>query len=250
MLAESGDLFGHDQVIGTTYPTSKSIGDWPTCSTRGMQRNSLNPEPASGCSTLLWDSSTSERWWGHRVPVGPGKRGGSQGRDGKGGPPGPEPANSHYGRGIRGCGHGKRHLALSKDKNRKSLAMKEKDGMQIALMNLGAMSKLYLEKKSFAELYVEKIEEYDIQHRYYSRIDKTLFEESLIGEAREKAKTIATRPRITRGRFQGFDPEEVPAEARTLCRNWWEKESGFPRSRESSGPGTGPTSTSGPCGSS
>ena len=25
MLAESGDLFKHDQVIGTTYPTSKSI---------------------------------------------------------------------------------------------------------------------------------------------------------------------------------------------------------------------------------
>ena len=103
---------------------------------------------------------------------------------------------------------------LSKSKKRKSLAMKEKDGMQIALMNLGVMSKLYLEKKSFAELYVEKIEEYDIQHRYYQRIDKTLFEESLIGEAREKAKTIGNKAKdYTVNAFKALTGMKSPEEA-------------------------------------
>jgi phosphomannomutase len=92
--------------------------------------------------------------------------------------------------------------------------MKEKDGMQIALMNLGTMSKLYLEKKSFAELYVEKIEEYDIQHRYYSRIDKTLFEESLIGEEREKAKTIGNKVKdYTVDAFKALTVKKSPREA-------------------------------------
>jgi len=113
-----------------------------------------------------------------------------------------------------GAAMGSATWRLSKNKNRKSLAMKEKDGMQIALMNLGAMSKLYLEKKSFAELYVEKIEEYDIQHRYYSRIDKTLFEESLIGEAREKAKTIGNKAKdYTVDAFKALTLKKSPREA-------------------------------------
>jgi len=71
--------------------------------------------------------------------------------------------------------------------------MKEKDGMQIALMNLSIMGKLFIERKSYAQLYIEKIEEYDIQYRYYYRIDKKLFDESLTGKAREDAREIGNR---------------------------------------------------------
>jgi len=76
------------------------------------------------------------------------------------------------------------------------------------------MSKLYLEKKSFAELYVEKIEEYDIQHRYYNRIDKTLFQEGLIGEAREAAKTIGNKAKdYTVDAFKALTLKKSPREA-------------------------------------
>ena len=69
MLAESGDLFKHDQVIGTTYPTSKSIGELADVFNKQVCEGVRSgPEPASGCSTLLWDSSTSERWWGTSRP--------------------------------------------------------------------------------------------------------------------------------------------------------------------------------------
>ena len=89
--------------------------------------------------------------------------------------------------GLLGAG-----WSMSRGGARQSLALKEKDAMQVAMMNLGVMSKLYMEKKSYASLYLEKIEEYDIRYRYYDRIDKKLFEESLTGEAREKAKAIGT----------------------------------------------------------
>jgi phosphomannomutase len=118
-----------------------------------------------------------------------------------------------------GAAMGSATWRLSKGKKRRSLAMKEKDGMQIALMNLGVMAKLYLEKKSFAELYVEKIEEYDIQYRYYERIDKTLFEESLTGEAREKAKAIGNKAKdYTVGAFKALTRVKSPQEAQNALQ--------------------------------
>jgi phosphomannomutase len=113
-----------------------------------------------------------------------------------------------------GAAMGSATWRLSKGKKRRSLAMKEKDGMQIALMNLGVMSKLYLERESFAELYVEKSEEYDIQYRYYERIDKMLFEESLIGEAREKAQAIGNKAKdYVVEAFKALTKKKSPGEA-------------------------------------
>jgi phosphomannomutase len=83
--------------------------------------------------------------------------------------------------------------SVSKTGRRQSLAMKEKDGMQLALMNLSIMAGLYLDKSSFAQLYMDKIREYDIRFRYYDRIDKKLFEESLRGEDRERAQAIGNK---------------------------------------------------------
>ena len=81
-------------------------------------------------------------------------------------------------------------MIFNKTGSKRSLALKEKDGMQIALLNLGVMAQLFLAKGSFAQLYIDKIEEYDIQFRYYDRVDKKLFDESLTGEARERAKSV------------------------------------------------------------
>ncbi|MBN2122955.1 MAG: hypothetical protein JW821_01560, partial [Deltaproteobacteria bacterium] len=89
-----------------------------------------------------------------------------------------------------------------------------KDGMQIALMNLGIMAKLFLEEGSLAELYIRKIEEYDIRYRYYDRIDKKLFDEALTGEARQGAEAIGNRAKeymveTFRSFTEGKSPEQV-----------------------------------------
>jgi phosphomannomutase len=73
------------------------------------------------------------------------------------------------------------------------------------------MSKLFLEGKSYAREYIDKIEEYKIQFRYYSRIDKKLFEESLMGEAREKAKDVGNRGKeYMVETFKSFTREKSP----------------------------------------
>jgi phosphomannomutase len=194
MLAESGDLFKHDQVIGTTYPTSKSIGELADVFNKRYAREFAR----SGTRIRVFNTPVGFKYFGEMV-------GDVEAQLSRGGEVVLKDVTGNevsLGRSPRilimaeesgGAAMGSTSWRYSKEKNRKSLAMKEKDGMQIALMNLGVMSKLYLEKKSFAELYVEKIEEYEIQYRYYERIDKKLFDESLIGEEREKAKAIGNK---------------------------------------------------------
>jgi phosphomannomutase len=76
----------------------------------------------------------------------------------------------------------------SKNCKSRSLALKEKDGMQIGVIALALAAKLKLENKSFAEFYMDKIEENNIMYRYYNRTDVKLFDESLRGEARTAAE--------------------------------------------------------------
>jgi phosphomannomutase len=194
MLAESGDLFKNDQVIGTTYPTSKSIGELADVFNKKYAKEFAR----TGTRIRVFNTPVGFKYFGEMV--GDIEAQLDQGREvvlkdvtGKEVSLGRSPRILIMAEESGGAAMGSATWRLSKGKKRKSLAMKEKDGMQIALMNLGVMSKLFLEKKSFAELYVEKIEEYDIQHRYYQRIDKTLFDESLVGEARETAKAVGNK---------------------------------------------------------
>ncbi len=194
MLAESGDLFRYDQVIGTTYPTSKSIGELADVFNRKYAKEFAR----SGTRIRVFNTPVGFKYFGEMVgdiesQLDRGNEVVLKDVTGREVSLGRNPRILIMAEESGGAAMGSATWRFSRNKKRKSLAMKEKDGMQIALMNLGAMSKLYLEKKSFAELYVEKIEEYDIQHRYYNRIDKTLFDESLIGEAREKAKTVGNK---------------------------------------------------------
>jgi phosphomannomutase len=76
----------------------------------------------------------------------------------------------------------------SKNRKSRSVALKEKDGMQIGVIALALAAKLKLENKSFAEFYMDKIEENNIMYRYYNRTDVKLFDESLRGDARAAAE--------------------------------------------------------------
>jgi phosphomannomutase len=216
MLAESGDLFKHDQVIGTTYPTSKSIGELAVVFNKRYAKEFAQ----SGTRIRVFHTPVGFKYFGEMV-------GDIETQLARGGEVALKEVTGQevsLGRSPRilimaeesgGAAMGSASWRLSKGEHRRSLAMKEKDGMQIALMNLGVMSKLYLEKKSFAELYVEKIEEYDIQYRYYDRIDKKLFEESLIGEAREEAKALGNKAKdYTVDAFKALTQKKSPGEAR------------------------------------
>jgi len=215
MLAESGDLFKNDQVIGTTYPTSKSIGELADVFNKKYAKEFAK----SGTRIRVFNTPVGFKYFGEMVgdieaQLDRGTEVVLKDVTGKEVSLGRSPRILIMAEESGGAAMGSATWRLSKGKKRKSLAMKEKDGMQIALMNLGVMSKLYLEKKSFAELYAEKIEEYDIQHRYYNRIDKTLFQESLIGEAREEAKTIGNKAKdYTVDAFKALTLKKSPREA-------------------------------------
>ena len=77
---------------------------------------------------------------------------------------------------------------LSRNEERPSLAMKEKDAMQIGVMALGLAARLFSERSSFAEFYLDRLERYDIRHRIYERQDVTLFDEALRGDDRDRAR--------------------------------------------------------------
>ena len=87
-----------------------------------------------------------------------------------------------------GAAMGGSKLAVSRNGLKKSLVMKEKDGFQIGLAVMALAARLWAEKKSFAEFYVESIETNHIAYRHYERLDVTLYDENLPPHALIEAK--------------------------------------------------------------
>ncbi|PKN23906.1 MAG: hypothetical protein CVU64_23400, partial [Deltaproteobacteria bacterium HGW-Deltaproteobacteria-21] len=194
MLARSGDLFEYDQVIGTTFPTSRSIGELADVFNRKYSRQF----ESKNTRVRVFNTPVGFKYFGSMVGEVEEqlRRGGEvvlTDATGKKVSLGFKPRILIMAEESGGAAMGGLEWSVSKNGRRRSLAMKEKDGMQLALMNLSIMAGLYLDKSSFAELYMDKIREYDIQFRYYDRIDKKLFEESLRGEERERAQTIGNQ---------------------------------------------------------
>jgi phosphomannomutase len=90
-----------------------------------------------------------------------------------------------------GAAMGTSQALFNKDKSASFLAMKEKDGMQIAIATMALASKLFKEKGSFAGEYLSLIEKYPINSLIYERRDVILYDESLKGEERIKEKAKA-----------------------------------------------------------
>ncbi len=216
MLAKTGELFKYDQVIGTTFPTSKSIGELARVFNEKYEREFAE----RGTRVRVFNTPVGFKYFGEMVAEVEKKIEQSgevilKEATGREVSLGGDPRILIMAEESGGAAMGSSNWRPSRSGKRKSLAIKEKDGMQVALMNLGIMSKLFLDRKSYAELYVEKIAEYDIQFRYYNRIDKKLFEESLTGEAREKAKAIGNRAKdYMVGTFRSFTDGKSPARVR------------------------------------
>jgi phosphomannomutase len=226
MIARSGELFQYDWVISTTYPTSKSIGEL----TEIFNRRYANEFAKHGTKLRLFRTPVGFKHLGNMVSTIE-----RQLSEGKGEVMLEDTTGEEISLGRKprililaeesgGAAMGGAEWIRSKNGKRESLSMKEKDGMQIALMNLSIMGKLFIERKSFTQLYIEKIEEYDIQYRYYYRIDKKLFDESLTGKAREDAREIGNRAKdfmvetfksLTEGKTMG----QVSRELRKMTGN-------------------------------
>lgn len=231
MTAKTGELFEYDQVIGTTYPTSKSIGELG----RVFNERYAREFTERGTAIRIFNTPVGFKYFGEMV-------GDLEKRIDQGGEVILKDATGRkvsLGRNPRilimaeesgGAAMGGLNWRQSKHGKRKSLAMKEKDGMQVAMMNLGIMSKLYLDGKSYAQLYIEKIEDYDIQFRYYSRIDKKLFDESLTGKAREKARQIGNRAKdYMVETFKSFTQKESPESVRRALQELVGDQATIPR---------------------
>jgi len=216
MMAKSGELFKYDEVIGTTYPTSKSIGELADV----FNRKNAAEFAKRGTRIRVFNTPVGFKYFGNMVQevekqLQRGDEVIVEAATGEKVSLGHNPRILIMAEESGGAAMGSANWAHSRNRQRQSLAMKEKDAMQVALMNLSVMSKLYLEKKSFAALYVEKIEEYDIRYRYYDRIDKKLFDEALTGEAREKTKAIGNKAKdYMVETFKSFTREGSPEGAR------------------------------------
>lgn len=75
------------------------------------------------------------------------------------------------------------------------IALREKDGFQFGLMTLSLATYLFNSNLSFADYYCGLIEERNIQNRFFNRRDVRLYDESLTGPAREKAKADGGKKR-------------------------------------------------------
>jgi len=203
-LQEAGELGDYNWIVATTYPTSMSIGEVATtCNERsdaGLATfrvpvgfkyfaslvGNLEEQIAAGIDpTRATDVTGGETVFGARPRML------MMAEESGGAAMGPaEPVTSRHG-------------------NRSSLAAKEKDAMQIGIMSLCLAARLHSGGSSFAAYYLELLEEYRTRYRFYERRDVTLFDESLQGDERERAKTAGNlRKEATVAFFGGLEGRE------------------------------------------
>ena len=203
-IESSGLMDKYDWVVMETYPTSRSIGEIATKKGLNLvqvpvgfkyfgsmvQNIEEQLKEKSGKSDVIVNTVTGEE-------VNLGK----------------EPRVLIMAEESGGAALGGPDYIISEGGHKKSLAMKEKDGMQIAAVILGLAAKLYLEGKSFAEFYDEIIEKHDITFRYYDRMDVKLYDENLppdeLKDARNKGIEKRDRTVAFFKSLIGKEPEDV-----------------------------------------
>jgi len=217
-LHAAGTLGDDDWIVATTWPTSRSIGELAEAFNR-MHGSSLKtfrvPVGFKYFGSLVTDledqvlaGSEDEPAVTSAVDV-----------TGEKVVFGTHPRLAIMAEESGGAALGPDDWQMSSDEGRPSLAMKEKDAMQIGVMALGLASRLFTQQSSFAEFYVDRLERYDIRHRIYERQDVTLFDESLRGDERDAAREAGNGRKEAVVAFfaslEGRSGEDVAAELRS-----------------------------------
>jgi phosphomannomutase len=104
--------------------------------------------------------------------------------------------------------------------SRSILALREKDGMQIAVIALSLACHLFHRGKSFAEYYCDLVTENNIRNKYYRRRDVLLYNESLTGEERSiaMAEGLQKRDRIMVFFFNLINQAKSGAPLAAICQ--------------------------------
>lgn len=87
-----------------------------------------------------------------------------------------------------GAMFGSFELLSNIDQSKAIIALREKDGMQFAMMTFALGAQLFNSDQSLAENYCMLIEKNAIKHKFFKRIDIRLYDESLSGDWCEAAK--------------------------------------------------------------
>jgi len=206
-LDEAGELGNYNWIVASTFPTSMSIGEVAT---------TINERTSAGLSTFrvpvgfkyfaslvgdLEDQLANGKTETHATDV-----------TGVETVFGPRPRLLMMAEESGGAAMGPAEPMRSRNGLRTSLAAKEKDAMQIGIMSLCLGARLFKSGGSFAEYYLQLLEEFETRYRFYERRDVTLFDESLKGEEREKAKDAGNARKEATVAFFGSLEGKSPAE--------------------------------------
>lgn len=206
-LDEAGELGNYNWIVASTFPTSMSIGEVAT---------TINERTGAGLST-------------YRVPVGfkyfASLIGDLEDQLAQGTTEtkatdvtgvetvfGPKPRMLMMAEESGGAAMGPAEPMSSRTGKRTSLAAKEKDAMQIGVMSLCLGARLHTSGGSFGEYYLQLLEEFETRYRFYERRDVTLFDESLKGEQRDKAKDAGNARKESTVAFFGSLESKTVAE--------------------------------------
>ncbi len=214
-LHAEGTLGDHDWIVATTWPTSRSIGELAEAFNR-----------MHGTDLKTYRVPVGFKWFGSLV--GDLERQLLEGEDdadtsatdvtGETTVFGPRPRLVIMAEESGGAALGPDDWELSRDEARATLAIKEKDAMQIGVMSMGLAARLHREGSSFAEFYMDRLERYGIVHRFYERQDVTLYDESLRGEERTAAQAAGNARKTATVDFfaalEGRTADEVAATLR------------------------------------
>jgi len=214
-LHDDGTLDDNGWIVATTWPTSRSIGELAEAFNR-----------LHGTALRTYRVPVGFKWFGSLV--GDLER---QLRDaGDDGPRtttatdvtgetvdfGPRPRLAIMAEESGGAAMGPDDWMHSRHGGRSTLAIKEKDAMQIGVMSLGLAARLHREGSSFAEFYMDRLDRYGIVHRFYERQDVTLYDETLRGDERTAAQAAGNRRKEDTvaffGSLAGRPADEVAAE--------------------------------------
>ncbi|MFO7557280.1 MAG: hypothetical protein R6X10_00485 [Desulfobacterales bacterium] len=92
---------------------------------------------------------------------------------------------------------GGKEFLKNRSVSREIIAMREKDAFQFGLLTLSMGAFLYNANQSFADYYCNLIQQHNIRNKYFSRSDKKLYDESLLGVERQEAKKAGEARRDT-----------------------------------------------------
>ncbi len=213
-LHEAGELDRHDWLVTATWPTSRSLGELArSFAARSGARLGFFQVPVGFKHFAQLVGDLEEQLAGGAEVTAATDATGTRTEFG------PRPRLLIMAEESGGAAFGPAEPVISHRRRRTSLASKEKDGFQVGVMALALAARLHRTGSSFAAHYLELLEEHAIVHRFYERRDVTLFDESLQGEARERARAEGNRRKQAAVDFFAGLEKREPAEVEGALRD-------------------------------